>query len=217
MEPTGIGEAEPSRRLLTPHDHVLLLVDHQSTMGAAVGSQPVERLAEATTGLARTAALFGIPAIITSALPLGSGGELVRGLREAFPDTERWIERTALNPWQDDPVRRRIERSGKPKVVAAGVWTEVGVLMPALCAVESGYDAYAITDASGGANPETHDRAVQRMVQAGVQPMTWLQYLLELQRDWTRSDTATAAGDIIRDHAGACGLAAEDLARLLDR
>ena len=44
---------------------------------------------------------------------------------------------------------------------------------------------------------------MQLIAQSGMRPRTWLQVLLELQRDWTRQATYMASTDIIMAHAGA--------------
>jgi nicotinamidase-related amidase len=211
-QPTG----SVSDRLLAPDDHALMLVDHESQMGFAVGSHPMEVVINATQGLAKAAALFGVPTIVTTVMERHFSGPLFRGVREAFPDTDSWIDRTTMNPWEDERVRARVAEAGRGKLVLAGLWTEVCVAMPALCALDDGYQVYFVADACGGVSAEAHERAVQRMVQAGVQPLTWLQYMLELQRDWARSETSSAVGDIARAHAGAYGLGAEYIYQMLD-
>ena len=77
---------------------------------------------------------------------------------------------------------------------------------PALSAVDQGFEVYVIADACGDVSREAHQCALERMAQGGVRPMTSLQYLLELQRDWARSDTygQTVANSIA--HGGAYGL-----------
>jgi len=65
---------------------------------------------------------------------------------------------------------------------------------------------FFITDASGGVNKESHDMAVIRMTQAGAHPITWLQYLLELKRDFAFKETYNGTLDIIKQHGGAYGL-----------
>ncbi|MBE3000944.1 hydrolase [Nocardiopsis sp. HNM0947] len=205
-----------SPRLLTPDNHVLMLVDHESQMGFAVASHPMEVVINATQGLAETAVLFDVPTIVTTVMERHFSGPLFKGVRDAFPDRGTWIDRTTMNPWEDDRVRDRVLESGRPKLVIAGLWTEVCVALPALCAIDEGYDVYFVADACGGVSTEAHERAVQRMVQAGAVPLTWLQYLLELQRDWARSETSSRVGDIARAHGGTYGLGAEYIYQMLE-
>ena len=117
------------------------------------------------------------------------------------------LERTSMNSWDDQKVRDALKANGKKKVVVAGLWTEVCNNSFALCAMlEGDYEIYMVADASGGTSKEAHDFAMQRMIQAGVIPVTWQQVLLEYQRDWSRKETYTAVMDIVREHSGAYGM-----------
>ncbi|MFB6556904.1 isochorismatase family protein, partial [Streptomyces sp. NPDC056405] len=77
---------------------------------------------------------------------------------------------------------------------------------PGLSALTQGYEVYVVTDASGGVSPQAHEHAVQRMIQAGAVPVTWLQVLLELQRDWARTETYVPVTEVVKQHGGAYGL-----------
>ena len=114
-----------------------------------------------------------------------------------------------MNSWEDPGFRAEIERIGRKKLVIAALWTEVCLAFPALEAVAAGYDVYAVADASGGTTLDAHNWAMQRMVQAGVVPVTWQQVLLEYQRDWARKDTYDAVIDIVKQHSGAYGMGVE--------
>jgi hypothetical protein len=105
-----------------------------------------------------------------------------------------------------EPFGRQIKEYGKRKIVMAGLWTEVCLLEPVLSAIADGYEVFFITDASGGVNKESHDMVVIRMTQAGAHPITWLQYLLELQRDFAIKETYNGTLDIVKQHGGAYGL-----------
>ncbi|HRE33677.1 MAG TPA: isochorismatase family protein, partial [Sphingopyxis terrae] len=116
------------------------------------------------------------------------------------------FDRTSMNTWEDAAVIGEVNRIGKERLVFAGLWTSVCIVGPVLSALEQGYDAYVITDASGDISTEAHERAVERMVQAGAKPITSLQYLLELQRDWARAETYDLTTGIARKWGGAYGL-----------
>jgi nicotinamidase-related amidase len=90
--------------------------------------------------------------------------------------------------------------------VLAGLWTGVCIVGPALSALDQGFEVFFVADACGDVSDEAHERAVQRMIQAGAQPMTALQYLLELQRDWARTGTYEMTTGIARQYGGAYGL-----------
>ena len=112
-----------------------------------------------------------------------------------------------MNSWDDKKVRDALKANGRNKVVVSGLWTEVCNNTFALCAMlEGGYEIYMVADASGGTSKEAHDYAMQRMIQAGVVPVTWQQVLLEWQRDWARKETYDAVMAIVREHSGAYGM-----------
>jgi nicotinamidase-related amidase len=82
----------------------------------------------------------------------------------------------------------------------------VCIVGPALSALDQGFEVYVIADACGDVSEEAHERAIERVVQAGARPITSLQYLLELQRDWARTETYVETTGIARVHGGAYGL-----------
>jgi nicotinamidase-related amidase len=194
------------KQLLNADDHTLILIDHESQMAFAVGSQPIENLRNNTVGLAKSANLFEVDTIVTTVAEKSFSGPLFPGLRQVFPDESTYIDRTTMNSWEDKRVVKKVEEFGNKKLVFAGLWTEVCVVLPVISALEDGYQVYVITDASGGVSPEAHERAVQRMVQAGAVPMTWMQYLLELHRDWARVGKYAEVTAIAVEHGGAYGL-----------
>ena len=133
------------------------------------------------------------------------GGFLPAALQAVFPE-QKPIDRTTINTWEDPRVVDAVASEGRKKLVIAALWTEICLTMPVLHALGDGYEVYIVTDASGGASVEAHERAVQRMVQAGAVPLTWMALLSELQRDWAREATAAGAVQIIVDHGGAAGI-----------
>ena len=97
-----------------------------------------------------------------------------------------------------------VKKTGKKKLVMAGLWTEVCLSMPVIDALADGYEVYIVTDAAGGGSTEGHERGVQRMVQAGAQPLTTIAYVSELQRDWARP-TADDVAKLFAEHGGGFG------------
>ncbi len=193
-------------QLLNPDDHTLILIDHESQMAFAVGSQPIENLRNNTVGLAKAAKLFEVDTIVTTVAEKSFSGPLFPGLRATFPDESKYIDRTTMNSWEDTRVVKQVEAFGHKKLVLAGLWTEICITGPALSAIEDGYQVYVIADASAGVSPEAHERAMQRMIQAGAIPMTWMQYLLELHRDWARAGKYAEVTALAIEHGGGYGL-----------
>jgi nicotinamidase-related amidase len=199
------AKPQPGAGLLTPANHVLILVDHQPQMAFATKSIDIVELRNNVTGLAKSAKVFGVPTVLTTVAEKSFSGPLFPELRAVFPDQQP-IDRTTMNTWEDRRITEAVNRTGRKKIVIAALWTEVCGVGPALSALDQGFEVYFVTDASGGVSEEAHERAVQRMVQAGARPLTWLQYLLELQRDWARGETYDAVTGIAKEHGGGYGL-----------
>jgi nicotinamidase-related amidase len=195
----------PAQSLLDPANHVLVLIDHQSQMAFAVRSIDVVQLRNNTALVAAGAAGFGVSTVLTTVAEKTFSGPIFDEIHAAFPDAPV-IDRTTMNCWEDANICVRINAIGKGRVVFAGLWTSVCIVGPALSALEQGFEVYVIADACGDVSDEAHERAMQRMIQAGVRPLTALQYLLELQRDWARGATYGLTTGIARVHGGGYGL-----------
>lgn len=197
--------ATPSDDLITPDNAVFLFVDHQPQMYFGVGSDDRQSIINATVGLAKAAKAFDVPAILTTVAAKGFSGSIQPSLQAVFPE-QTPIDRTTMNAWEDQNVVDAIKATGRRKIVISGLWTEVCIVLPTLSALAQGYEVYVVTDASGGVTKVAHDNAVTRMVQAGAVPVTWIQVLLELQRDWARGETYVATTDVVKEHGGSYGL-----------
>lgn len=196
---------KPSSKLLDPNNHALVLIDHQPQMAFATQSHPIEIIRNNAAMISKAAKTFNVATVITSVAAKSFSGPIFSEITEVFPK-EKIIDRTTMNTWEDPDAYKAITGKNKKKIVFAGLWTEVCIVGPVLSALADGYEVYFITDACGGVSKEAHDMAVQRMIQAGAQPMTSLQYLLELQRDWARPATYDAVNDIAKEHGGGYGL-----------
>lgn len=192
-------------RLLTPSDHALVLIDFQAQMAFAAQSVDGVCLRNNASIAARAGAAFKVPTILTTVAARSFSGPMFEEVTDVFPGQEL-IDRSTMNCWEDGNVVRVINAIGRKRVVLAGLWTSVCIVGPALSALEQGFEVFVLTDACGDVTAEAHERAVTRMVQAGAQPMTALQYLLELQRDWGRAETYELTTGIARQFAGAYGL-----------
>ena len=192
--------------VLTPANCQIIFIDHQPQLAFGVQSIDRQVLKNNTVALAKAAKVFNIPTIITTVETESFSGNTYPELLDVFPGQDI-LERTSMNSWDDQKVRDALKANGKKKVVVAGLWTEVCNNSFALCAMlEGDYEIYMVADASGGTSKEAHDYAMQRMIQAGVIPVTWQQVMLEWQRDWARKETYTAVMDIVREHSGAYGM-----------
>ena len=195
----------PGKTLLNPVDHTLILIDHQSQMAFATNSIDPVLLRNNAALVAKSAAGFGVSTILTTVAEKSFSGPIFSEISDAFPGVAA-IDRTSMNTWEDPRIAERVNAIGKPRIVLAGLWTSVCIVGPALSALDQGFEVYVIADACGDVSDEAHERAMQRMVQAGARPMTSLQYLLELQRDWARTGTYELTTGIARVNGGGYGL-----------
>lgn len=195
----------PGPLLLTPTDHTLILIDYQSQMAFATRSIDIVELRNNAALVAKAAAGFGVSTILTTVAEKTFSGPVFPELLEALPEAAA-LDRTSMNTWEDAAVIARVNAIGKGRIVLGGLWTSVCIVGPALSALDQGFEVYVITDACGDVSAEAHERAVQRMMQAGARPITSLQYLLELQRDWARGATYDLTTGIARIHGGGYGL-----------
>ncbi len=202
---TITAKAAPGSLLLTPQDHTLIMIDHQSQMAFATHSIDAIELRNNAALVAHAAAGFDVSTIITSVAEKSFSGPVFDEIKAAFPGAEI-TDRTSMNTWEDENVIRRVNAIGKKRIVLAGLWTGVCIVGPALSALDQGFEVYVIADACGDVSAEAHERAMERMVQAGARPMTSLQYLLELQRDWARGNTYELTTGIAKKFGGAYGL-----------
>jgi nicotinamidase-related amidase len=202
---TLTAKAAPGSQLLTPKDHALILIDFQSQMSFATHSIDAITLRNNAALVARAAASFNVPTILTTVAEKSFSGPMFAEVTDPFPD-QKLLDRTSMNTWEDAAVIKQVNAIGKSRLVFAGLWTSVCIVGPTLSAIEQGYEAYVIADACGDVSTEAHNRAMDRMIQAGVRPMTSLQYLLELQRDWARAETYDSTTGIAKLYGGAYGL-----------
>jgi nicotinamidase-related amidase len=196
---------QPGHSLLTPKDHTLILIDFQSQMSFATKSIDAVLLRNNAALISRAAAGFNVSTILTTVAEESFSGPMYEEITSAFRD-QALFDRTSMNTWEDAHVIGRVNEIGKKRIVLAGLWTSVCIVGPSLSALEQGFEVYVVADACGDVSEEAHERAMQRMIQAGVRPMTSLQYLLELQRDWARTQTYEMTTGIAREFGGAYGL-----------
>lgn len=183
---------------LTPDNAVLAMIDHQTGLMVGLGDEHPTVLKNNIVGLARTAKAIGLPSVVTASLPEGPNGPVMPEITDVLG--EEVIEREGqINAWDSLAFKQAVEKTGRKKIIMAGVVTDVCLLFPALSAVEEGYDVYAVVDASGTWNKTVQEVTIQRLTQAGVKVTTWASVLAELMNDW-RSEHGEALGKVLAEH-----------------
>ncbi len=196
--------------VLTPANSQLIFIDQQPQMAFGVQSIDRQTLKNNVVGLAKAAKIFNIPTTITTVETQSFSGNTFPELLAVYPENDI-LERTSMNSWDDQNVRDALAKNaadGRKKIVVSGLWTEVCNTTFALSALHDvpDYEIYMVADASGGTSSDAHKYAMDRMVQAGVIPVTWQQVLLEWQRDWARKKTYDAVTTLVKEHSGAYGM-----------
>ncbi len=201
---------KPSVELLNPSNHVLALIDHEGQMVFPVRSIDVIELRNNVALVAGATKIFNVATVVTTVSEKSFSGPVIPEVELFYPKaTSGYIDRTSMNSWEDANFYKTITGKGKKKIVFAGLWTSVCIVGPALSALAEGYEVYVITDACGDVSSEAHNMAIQRMCAAGAKPMTSLQYLLELQRDWARASTYDATINLVKKYGGTYGIGAQ--------
>ena len=191
--------------LLTPQTSALVLIDHQPFQFANLHSPEPTMIVNNVVGLAKAAKAFNVPTILTTVTE-ERGGYLIKGVQDVFPN-QKPINRTTLNAWEDSRVLEAVKKTGRRQLIFAALWTEICLAYPVIHSLADGYDVFFVTDASGGTTREAHDMAVERMIQAGATPVTWIGVMSEWQRDWAREATVPAVAEVSVAHSGATGVA----------
>jgi nicotinamidase-related amidase len=90
-----------------------------------------------------------------------------------------------------------VRATGRRELIACALRTEICLAFPALDALREGYDVYPVVDAIGGTSEEAHRAGIERVVQAGGRPISWVALACELQRDWSREETVADVVEIV--------------------
>jgi nicotinamidase-related amidase len=191
--------------LIQPDQCVLLLVDMQAGLGFGTESIPRQVLLNNAVALAQTAAAFNLPVIATTSASKVYSGPFFPQLQAVLPDLKS-MERRSMNAWEDEAVRTAVQATGRKRILIAGLLTEACVSFPALSALKAGYEVFVVGDTCGGLTAASHDLALRRIEQAGGHLISWIQVLLEFQRDWTRHDTYEASRAIVVQNGGGYGM-----------
>lgn len=194
-----------STTLLDPTNCALVLVDQQAGLAFGVESSDRQTLLNNATALAKTAVVFSLPIVASTSATKVYSGPMMPVLQRAIPDVTP-IDRRNMNAWEDDKVREAIIGTGRKRLLVSGMLTEACVSFLALSAAADGYEVFVVGDACGGLTSTSHELALRRMQAAGIQMTSWLQVLLELQRDWTRHATYDGARGIVEENAGGYGM-----------
>jgi nicotinamidase-related amidase len=183
--------------LITPQNAALLLIDYQPAQVASVRSMDHELLVRNAVSTVRTIKAFDVP-IVHSTVNVASGqGQPTIPELAGLLENDKPLDRTTVNSWEDTEFLEAVRATGRRKLIFCALWTEVCMAFTALDALREGYEVYPVVDAIGGTSLEAHRVGLERVVQAGAQPISWVSLACELQRDWARQDTVADVIEIV--------------------
>jgi nicotinamidase-related amidase len=194
--------------LLTPDNCVVTLIDLQPQMLFGVANFDRQTIINNNVALSKAARVFGVPVILSTVETKAFSGNMWPQIQAVFPK-QTPIERSTMNSWDDSNFVGAVEKTGKKKIILAGLWTETCVALPTIQAIHDGYEVYVVEDCCGDVSQLAHDNAMKRVIQAGAKPVTALSVMLEWQRDWAARDTYDAVMNIVKNHFGAYGVGVE--------
>jgi nicotinamidase-related amidase len=183
--------------LLTPENAAFLLIDYQPAQISEVHSMDRALLLKNAVSTVRTIKTFGVP-VVHSTINVATGRgqptlpELAGLLTEDKP-----VDRTSTNAWEDIEFLQAVRAAGRRKLIICALWTEICMAFTALDALCDGYEVYPVVDAIGGTSTEAHRAGLDRVIQAGGQPISWVSLAVELQRDWAREETVQSIIEIV--------------------
>jgi nicotinamidase-related amidase len=183
--------------LITPENAAFLFIDYQPAQVAAVRSMDHDLLIKNAVSTVRTIKTFGVP-VVHSTVNVASGQQqpTLPELADLLED-DKPLDRTTVNSWEDVEFVQAVHATGRRKLIFCALWTEVCMAFTALDALREGYEVYPVVDAIGGTSLEAHRAGLDRVTQAGGQPVSWVSLACELQRDWARQDTVPAIVEIV--------------------
>jgi nicotinamidase-related amidase len=182
--------------LITPQNAAFLFIDYQPSQLATIRSMDPALLLKNAVSTVKTIKTFGVPVVHSTVNVAAGQGSTLPELAELLAD-DKPLDRTTVNSWEDIEFLEAVRAIGRRKLILCALWTEVCMAFTALDALHDGYDVYPVVDAIAGTSPEAHRAGLDRVVQAGGHPISWVSLACELQRDWARQETVPAIFELV--------------------
>ena len=181
--------------LLTDKNSALVLVDYQPTMFAGVASGDKTIIRNAAYCTAKAASILDVPVVLSTINP-ASNGNFLAEVAALFPGQQVYARVVpSFDAFEDEKTYSAFKKTGRKKMVVAGLWTSMCFCYTALHALKDGYEVYGLMDAAGDSTPDAHKYGVKRMLQAGVIPIT----VESLVSEWMHAWTNPKAGELVKE------------------
>jgi len=183
--------------LLTPENCALLIIDYQPVQVRSIASMNRQLMVDNIVRVARMAKVYGLPIVLSTVnVKTGANEPTIPELQAELAGIEA-LDRTTINAWEDVEFLAAVKATGRKKLIITALWTEACLTFPSLDAIRDGYEVYPVVDAIGGTSVEAHRAGLERVIQADAKPVSWVQLICELQRDWARTDTVKEFREIL--------------------
>jgi len=182
--------------LIAPQNAAFLFIDYQPSQLATIRSMDPALLVKNTVSTVKTIKTFGVPVVHSTVNVANGQGPTIPEIAGLLAG-DKPLDRTTVNSWEDLEFVQAVHATGRRKLIICALWTEICMAFTALDALREGYEVYPVVDAVGGTSPEAHRAGLERVTQAGGQPVSWVSLACELQRDWARQDTVQAVIEIV--------------------
>jgi len=175
--------------LLTPKNSMLIIIDYQPVQVASIVSMDRKHLVNNIVRVANIARMYELPIVLSTVnVNNGINKPTIHQLQEVLTGIEP-LDRTTINAWEDEEFVKAVKATDRKKLIMTALWTEACLTFPSLDAIRDGYEVYPVVDAVAGTSVEAHRAGLKRIIQAGGRPVSWVQIICELQRDWNRKET----------------------------
>jgi nicotinamidase-related amidase len=164
-------------------------------MFAGVGSGDKTIIRNAAYCAAKAAVILGVPVVLSTINPQHNGS-FIADVTELFPGQEIFARAVpGFDAFEDEKTWNAFRKTGRKKLVIAGLWTSMCFAYTALHALREGYEVYGLMDAAGDSTKDAHRFGIRRMLQAGVIPITVESLVSEWMHDWANPKS----GELVRE------------------
>ena len=157
---------EPSRSILDPQRAVLVVIDVQEKLSAAMPKSVLRQVVKNTGVLIAAAAELGFPVLLTEQYPGGLGRTLPE-LRQQLSGVEP-IEKLAFSCCGEPAFAGFFSSSTSKQVILTGMETHVCVYQTALDLLDGGHPVFVAADAVCSRSKANWRTGVEAMGRAGA-------------------------------------------------
>lgn len=157
----------PSFHLPRPGQSVLMSIDIQERLAAAMPTEYLEGHIRRVAKLVLAAGKLDIPVLVTEQYPRGLGPTLPV-IRDRLPENHPRHEKTSFSCLDASGVREWLADLDRDEIVLTGMEAHVCVLQTALGLLDAGYDVTVVSDAILSRYSEDYHAGIGLLRQAGA-------------------------------------------------